>query len=143
MSDDIHLRTSVHRIRTLERQCRFNCDVRLCISKRKSGFFAEKDHLAFVSQSLSDVSIEIEYHEIDIPIGRSDFFTLIPAFITCTRLFRSAVACDARMIVFSSVTSPCLISIKLLAKAFGSVKCAVVPHSILEDVLKRRAPHQC
>ena len=101
-------------------------------------FFAEKDHIAFVSQSLSDFSIEIEYHEIDIPIRRSNFFAMIPAFITCTRLFRLAVACDARMIVFSSITSPCLISIKLLTKAFGSVKCVVVPHSILEDVLKRR-----
>ncbi len=102
-------------------------------------FFAERQHLSSVSQVLNDLAVDIEYREIDIPSGRSDFVRLAPAFVMCARLFRLANTRQASTIVFCSITSPCLISIKLLLRAFTDVKCVVTPHSILEEVSKRRS----
>ena len=102
-------------------------------------FLAEKDHLRNVSKTLLDHSIEnVLCEEIDIPKPGTINLTRLPAEKRLVRkAFDLARHHGCSTILFASITSAGLIAIKKLLKQYTELRCLVIPHGILETVIKR------
>jgi hypothetical protein len=68
----------------------------------------------------------------------------MPDFRFCRNVFHLAHKNHAKTIIFCSVTTPGLISIKALLRRYTDVVCLVIPHNILQDVTKAQPllPHR-
>ena len=104
-------------------------------------FFAEAEHIRYVKNILDANSIVVRYRETAIPPRRlQNYQRFVPDFRLCRNVFHSAHKKHANAIIFFSVTSPCLISIKALLRSYRDIVCLVVPHDILQDVTKAPPP---
>lgn len=101
-------------------------------------FLAEKEHLEHVSEKLEEQSVKIQSREIDISTRFLSNFRRFPReLLLCKKVFDIARSNAANKVLFASITSPTLISIKVLLRFFTEIKCVAVPHSTLNSITKR------
>ena len=104
-------------------------------------FFAEAEHIRHVKNILDAHSIVVRYCETTIPPkGLQNYQRFAPDFRLCRSVFHSAHKNHANTIIFCSVTTPCLISIKALLRSYRHMVCLVVPHDILQEVIRAPPP---
>jgi hypothetical protein len=102
-------------------------------------FLAEAAHIRYVKNLLDAHSVVVRYHATTIPPrGLQNYQRSAPDFHLCRTVFHAARKNHANTIIFCSVTTPDLISIKALLRSYKDIVCLVVPHDILQDVT--RAP---
>jgi len=102
-------------------------------------FYAELSHLNLVKENtlLHKIS-SIEYHSIGIPNKKfSDARRLCAEWAFAKHVFHIAKGLKARRIIFASITSAGLWSIKLLIRKYRNLDVIVIPHSILESITDR------
>jgi len=100
-------------------------------------FLSEKKHLEFVQNKLKDLK-DIEYQPITIPVRNySDIKRQFTEFRICQKIFAIAEKNKVEKIIFCSVTSPGLFSIKVLSRKYKKIKILVTPHAVLEQILQR------
>ncbi|MDA8235871.1 MAG: glycosyltransferase family 1 protein [Clostridia bacterium] len=107
-------------------------------------FLAEETHLQEVSKKLASQSIGgVEYRVIVLPPRHMSSFRKLPGeYRLCRYVFELARKYHANKVVFSSITSPSLISIKMLLRKFKEINCIVIPHRILETLVVRPSLRQ-
>jgi hypothetical protein len=104
-------------------------------------FFAEAEHIRYVKNILDAHSIVVKYCEAAIPPrGLQNYQRFAPDLRLCRTVFHSAHKNLANTIIFCSVTTPCLISIKALIRCYWDIVCLVVPHDILQEVTRAPPP---
>lgn len=98
-------------------------------------FLAENEHIHHVRQKIGDDANHIEYKTILIPhrhlINRRRFMVELRLV---KKVFQYASRNKVEKLMFSSITSPGLISIKILQRFFPGLYCVVTPHGILETI---------
>ena len=100
-------------------------------------FLAEAAHIGYVKNILGAHSVAVRYRETTIPPrGLQNYQRSAPDFRLCRNVFRVAHKNHANTIIFCSVTTPGLISIKALLRRYRDIVCLVVPHDILQDVTR-------
>ncbi len=106
--------------------------MRCAFPQEETLFLAEKQHLDLVNSTLEDRRIKIQFHEIGVPPrARSDLKRLPQELLLCRNVFDIARNNAANKVLFSSMTSPTLISIKVLLRFFNEIDCVAIPHAIL------------
>lgn len=120
----------------------FLAALRSAYPEKKILFLAEKNHLENVRARLKEFSIEgIDFETIDIPqrnLLNNQRFSI--ELRLARSIFEKASTMNAEKIIFSSVTSAGLVSIKFLLRSFRDMDCMVILHAVLESVLKKRPP---
>jgi hypothetical protein len=98
-------------------------------------FLAEKEHIQYVNEKLKIHSIKgIGYFVINLP--KRLLYVSIPGELRLyKKVFEFATERNVKRIIFCSITSPGLMSIKLLQRFFKDIECVVIPHCILETIL--------
>lgn len=100
-------------------------------------FLAEAEHIRYIKNTLDAHSVVVKYYETTIPPRtRFDYQRSMPDFRFCRNVFHLAHKNHANTIIFCSVTTPGLISIKALLRSYRDIICLVFPHDILQDVTK-------
>jgi len=108
-------------------------------------FLAEAEHIRYVKNILDKHSITVRYSETTIPpralLEKHQRF--VPDFRLYRNVFGVAHKNHANRIIFCSVMSPGIISIKALLRRYRDIICLVVLHHALQDVIKRPSlrPH--
>jgi hypothetical protein len=108
-------------------------------------FLAEAEHIRYVKSILDEHSITVRYSETTIPpralLEKHQRFA--PDFRLYRNVFRVAHKNHANRIIFCSVMSPGLISIKALLMRYRDTVCLAILHHVLQDVIKRPSlrPH--
>ena len=98
-------------------------------------FLAEAEHIRYVKNILNAHSVVVRYRETTIPPRTLlDYQRSAPDFRLCRNVFRVAHKNHANTIIFCSVTTPGLISIKTLLRRYRDIVCLVIPHNILQRV---------
>lgn len=98
-------------------------------------FIAEKKHLNYVRNIVDSYSMDIEYKQIIIPMrSQSDFLRFPSEYRTIHNIFRTAKELKSSKIIFSSVSSSSIISIKIMIRLFQNVKVLTVLHGILNSL---------
>jgi hypothetical protein len=108
-------------------------------------FLAEAAHIRYVKNILDAHSVVVSYRETAIPRRvPQNYQRLVPDFRFCRNVFHSAHKNHASTIIFCSLTTPDLISIKALLRSYSDIVCLVVPHDILQEVTKASSllPHR-
>jgi hypothetical protein len=101
-------------------------------------FLAEKEHLELVSGKLEDQSVKIQSREIGVPPRFLSNFRRLPReLLLCKNVFDIARNNAASKVLFISITSPTLISIKVLLRFFNEIECIVIPHNVLNTITRR------
>jgi hypothetical protein len=101
-------------------------------------FLAEKEHRELVSGMLDDHRVKIQSREIGVPPRlRSNFRRLPRELLLCKNVFDIARSNAANKVLFLSLTSPTLISIKVLLRFFNEIECVAIPHNILNTIKNR------
>jgi len=101
-------------------------------------FLAERDHIARVGEALRRHAVEgIEFQPICLPRQRGYVIRFVRELGLCKRVFALAARNGARWIIYSSITSQSLVSIKLLIKSFPQLRCGVAMHAVLATITKR------
>jgi len=97
--------------------------------------FAEKYHSDEVKSRLDNKHIvNISYEIIDIPPKNYPNFVRFPyEFLLINKIFSKG--CDK--VIFLSITSATLLSIRLWMLRYTNIKCVVIPHAILESILEK------
>lgn len=103
--------------------------------KEKIFFLGEKEHIKLVSENLSDYSLNIEYQSIDLPNIHSSYLS---RFCTEFKNVKNVLSFfqKEQKILLLSITSPTLLSIKLL-NIFFSKNIYIVIHGILETIVEK------
>jgi len=94
-------------------------------------FLAAPEHIRNVKNILDAHSVVVRYHETTIPI---ETFTTYQHFRFYSSAFHLAHKNHANTIIFCSITTPGLISIKALLRRYKDLICQVVLHDELQDV---------
>src|SRR5665647_288103 len=98
-------------------------------------FLAEAEHIRYVKNILNAHSVVVRYRETTIPPRTLlNYQRSAPDFRLCRNVFRVAHKNHANTIIFCSVTTPGLISIKTLLRRYRDIVCLVIPHNILQRV---------
>src|SRR5665647_502450 len=98
-------------------------------------FLAEAAHIGYVKDILDAHSVAVRYRETTIPPRTLlNYQRSAPDFRLCRNVFRVAHKNHANTIIFCSVTTPGLISIKTLLRRYRDIVCLVIPHNILQRV---------
>ncbi|MGZ4864804.1 MAG: hypothetical protein ACXV5H_08355 [Halobacteriota archaeon] len=104
-------------------------------------FLAEAEHIRYVKNTLDKHSISVTYCETTIPpralLEKHQRFA--QDFRLYHNVFRVAHKNHAKRVIFCSVMSPGLISIKALLKWYRDTVCLVIMHHVLQDVIKRQS----
>jgi hypothetical protein len=101
-------------------------------------FLAEKEHLELVNGVLEDQRISVQSREICVsPRFVSNVRRLPRELLLCKSVFDIARNNATNRILFLSITSSTLISIKILLRFFTEIECVAVPHSILNTITER------
>ena len=102
-------------------------------------FLAEEQHLEQVRQNAITYDLKnIEFKAIDIPPRYSSSLSRQPAeYQLCKMIFELAVQYQTGKVLFCSITSPGLIAVKILLRTYRQIRAIVIPHSILEKVVRR------
>jgi hypothetical protein len=99
-------------------------------------FLAEAEHIRYVKDILDAHSVVVSYREATIPPRA--LLQMHQRFVPDFRLYRNAfhVAREnhANTIIFCSVMSPGLISIKALLRRYRDTVCLVVLHHVVQEV---------
>jgi hypothetical protein len=112
--------------------------IRCAFPKEEILFLAESEHLALVTSILEERHVKILSREIDVPpYFRSNLRRLPQELRLCRNVFNIARNNAANKVLFASITSSTLISIKVLLRFFNEIECVVIPHNILNSILKR------
>lgn len=102
-------------------------------------FLAEAKHIRYVKNILDEHSITVSYRETTIPpralLEKHQRFA--PDFRLYRNVFRVAHKNHATRIIFCSVMSPGIISIKALLRRYRDTACLAILHHVLQDVIKR------
>ena len=100
-------------------------------------FVAESEHIRYVKNVLDAHSVVVRYNKTAIPPRTlNDRQRSVPDFRFCRNVFHLAHKNHANTIIFCSITTPSLISIKALLRRYTDVVCLVVPHNMLQDVAR-------
>jgi hypothetical protein len=106
-------------------------------------FLAEEEHLERVSAKLEGQRVKIQFRETSVPPRNfSDLRRLPRELRLCKNVFDIAHNNAANKVLFTSITSPTLIAIKVLLRLFNEIECVATPHSILNSITKRPSPKQ-
>ena len=109
--------------------------VKLAFPTDKILFLAEREHIIIVNKILNSHSIKINYEELKISSrNKSNVRRFRSEYVLCKTIFCFAIKYKSRRLLFCSVTSSVLISIKLLLRNYESIKCIAIPHGILETI---------
>ena len=101
-------------------------------------FLAEEEHLERVSKTLLLHSVTgVEFLPVEIPLRLSSFKTVPAELRLCREVFELANKNGVSKVIFSTITSPGLISVKTIIREFKEIKCVVIPHHILETLIER------
>lgn len=102
-------------------------------------FLAEPEHMRLVKEKLVHHAVKgISYAPLGVPTRHYSDLRRLPGEIRlCEQVFELADRNHTDTIIFSSVTSPGLYSIKLFQHFFRGVKCIVIPHGILEFIIEK------
>lgn len=100
-------------------------------------FYADKSHLNVV-RNITLLN-DIEYVEIKIPQkGLGNIKRFKSEFTLAQKILRNARNNEVNKILFTSFTTPGLVSLKFLLLFYYKTKVSLVPHSILENLYKRK-----
>jgi glycosyltransferase involved in cell wall biosynthesis len=100
-------------------------------------FFAEKEHSIYVNKALDSQSIRVSNRFLNIPHRNRCNLIMFPReSMIIRKVFTFAAKNGISRVLFCSITSPQLISIKTLSNRHKSIKCLIVLHSILETISK-------
>src|SRR5271157_379715 len=101
-------------------------------------FLGGKEHLDIVKKNLEDRGVTgIEYVPIKIPKQNfRNYKRFIEDLIICRNALELAAKNGTRKVIFTSVTSSCVVSLKILLRLYRHVDCLVVTHDIMEKILK-------
>jgi hypothetical protein len=101
-------------------------------------FLAEAEHIRYVKNILDAHSVVVTYCETTIPPRTLGLFEKHQRFASDFRLYRDVFHAAhknyAKTIIFCSVMSPGLISIKALLRSYRDTVCLVVLHHVLQEV---------
>jgi hypothetical protein len=102
-------------------------------------FLAEAEHIRYVKNILDAHSVVVRYRETTIPprtlgLGLEKHQRFASDFRLYRNVFHVAHKNRANRIIFSSVMSPGLISIKALLRSYRDIVCLVVLHHVLQEV---------
>ena len=87
----------------------------------------------YLREILESNNKKIEFMEINVPPQSQSNLKRFPLeFKVVKNVFQISDKINADKILFSSITSPTLIAIKILIRRFKDIKTIVIPHSILE-----------
>jgi hypothetical protein len=99
-------------------------------------FLAEAEHIRYVKNILDAHAVVVTYRETAIPprtlVEQHQRFA--PDFRLYRNVFREAHKNRANTIIFCSVMSPGLISIKTLLRRYRDIVCLAVLHHVLKEV---------
>jgi hypothetical protein len=111
--------------------------IRCAFPQEEILLLAEKEHLERVSGKLEDQRVKIQSREIGVPPRWISNFRRFPReLLLCKKVFDIARSNAANKVLFLSITSSTLISIKVLLQLFNEIECVAVPHS-LDAITKR------
>ncbi len=96
-------------------------------------FLSESKHLEYVKNILENDK-KIEFIEIKIPPRQFNLKRFPPEFKIVKNVFNLSNNIKADKIIFSSITIPTLVSIKILIRHFKVIKTVVIPHNLLEEI---------
>jgi hypothetical protein len=101
-------------------------------------FLAEAEHIQYVKNILDAHSVVVRYREMTIPPRALliNYKRFAPDFRLYRNVFHVAHKNHANTIIFCSVMSPGLISVKALLRRYRDIVCLVIPHDILQTVTK-------
>ena len=100
-------------------------------------FIAEMNHIKNIKEIIDNDVIDIEYKSIIIPPRYQSSLWRFSLELKIARdVFTFASNSNIDKVLFCSITSPGLISIKLLLKSFKRIKCMIIPHAILESIYR-------
>ncbi len=106
--------------------------------KEKILFLAEEEHLSQVSSKISGMTNMVDFSAVVLPSRRFSSLRKLPwEFLLCRKVFELARNSKTNKVVFSSITSPSLISVKLLLLKFKEIRSIIIPHRILETLVER------
>jgi hypothetical protein len=101
-------------------------------------FLAEEEHLNQAKEILKSNSVEINCEALRVPPRHQSNIERLPLEMRiCRNTFALANARKARKILFCSITTATLVSIKMLLRFYKGTECVVIPHDILEKVKSR------
>lgn len=100
---------------------------------KKILFLSESEHLNYVKNIL-ETDKKIEFREIKIPPRQFNLKRFPSEFKIVKNVFNLSTNIKADKILFSSITIPTLISIKILIRRFKGIKTIVIPHNLLEEI---------
>jgi glycosyltransferase involved in cell wall biosynthesis len=101
-------------------------------------FAAEFEHLNHVKKILENNSVDIDYKELKVPKrSLSDFFRFPLEFTNVMNIFNLAKELKSTNIIFSSVRSSTLISIKLLIRFHKRIRVLTVLHGFLNYIFNQ------
>jgi hypothetical protein len=101
-------------------------------------FLAEKEHLERVSCTLEEHHVKIRSREISIPQRFLSNLRRLPTeLLLCKNIFDIARNNATNKVLFISITSSTLISIKALLRFYNEIECVAIPHNILNTITKR------
>lgn len=114
------------------------CSIRLAYPEKKILFLAQENHLQYVKESLEQHGFHnIEFTIINVPERlATDMQRFIDDYKLCKQIFDKAVLYKTDKIIFCSIMSTGLIALKFLLKFYSKIKCFVIPHGILETIIK-------
>jgi hypothetical protein len=101
-------------------------------------FIGEKEHLKTVKNVIGPDN-QIDYKEIEVPpteqlVRKRTFFK---EFKIVKNVFSGANKLKCNRIIFSSITSQILASIKILLRIYKNIEILVIPHNMLEYILEQ------
>ena len=109
--------------------------VQYAYPNKKVLFLSESEHLHYVRNILEINNRKIEFMEIEVPPRNQSNLKRFPSeFKIVKNVFHLSNDIKADKILFSSITSPTLISIKILIRHFKGIRTIVIPHSLLETL---------
>ena len=99
-------------------------------------FLAEAEHIRYVKNILDAHAVVVRYRETTIPPRTlvEQYKRFAPDFRLYRNVFRVAHKNRANRIIFCSVMSPGLISIKALLRRYREIACVAVLHHVLKEV---------
>lgn len=107
--------------------------------REKVVFLAEESHLVQVQMKLTEYfgpAEQIEFRPINVPTRNYSSLKRLPQELELLqKVFAFAKKRDVSKIVFTSVTSPGLLLIKVLTGFFYKIRSIIVLHAVLESIL--------
>lgn len=100
-------------------------------------FLAEEEHLKLVNKRFQN-NKSVNFLAINIPPRHTPNLRRLSLEMgLCKEVFNLAQKYQTTKVLFSSVTSPGLMAIKFYLRKYKNLKCVVIPHGILETIIRR------